>query len=210
MKYLIFLLIIVFFVKSNFAQDVEDIIEEVQDKYDELEDIQASFKQIESFKITGSISETVGEIYIKDGIKYKFTSEDQTIVTDGESVWTYNAISKQLIIDKVRKNSAAFLPRDMLYKYPKEYYSTLLRNEKLNEKKVFVIKLDPRDNTYGYVKSMKIWVEDDEWIIHKVETMDLNGNLSTFEILNIKVNQKLKDDFFSFIPKDGMNVVDMR
>jgi chaperone LolA len=210
MKKIISLFLFFSLIQSVFSQDVEDIIEEVQDKYEKLSDIQASFKQVENFKLTGSVNETVGNIYIKDGSMYKFTNDDQTIVTDGETVWTFNAISKQLIIDKVRKNSGAFLPRDMLFKYPKEYYSTLLNQEKWNDKKVYVIKLDPRDSVYGYVKSMKIWVEDKQWLIHKVETTDLNDNVSIFEIFNIKLNQKLKNSFFNFAPTEGMNVVDMR
>ncbi len=189
---------------------MEDIIEEVQEKYEEIEDISATFKRIESFKLTGTISETIGKIYIKDGVKYRFESDDQSIATNGETVWTYNSISKQFIIDRVRKNSGALLPRDMLFKYPKEYYSTLLREEKMNDKDIFVIKLDPRESVHGYIKSMKIWVEDDEWLIHKIETTDLNDNTSTFEISNIVLDKGLKDDFFKLNATDDMNVVDLR
>ncbi len=210
MKFFLNVILILSFFQFSFAQDVEDIIEEVQDKYDEIEDITATFKRIESFKLTGTVSETIGKIYIKDGIKYRFESEDQSIATDGETVWTYNSISKQFIIDRVRKNSGALLPRDMLFKYPKEYYSTLLREDKLNGKDVFIVKLDPKENVHGFVKSMKIWIEDDEWLINRIEITDLNDNLSTFEISNLLIDEGLKDEFFILKATDEMNVVDMR
>jgi outer membrane lipoprotein carrier protein len=210
MKFLKYIFFAIFIIQFGMAQDVDDIIEEVQDKYDEIEDISATFKRMESFKLTGTISETIGKIYIKDGIKYRFESDDQSIATDGETVWTYNSISKQFIIDRVRKNSGALLPRDMLFKYPKEYYSTLLREEKLRGKNVFVIKLDPKENVHGFIKSMKIWVEDDEWLILRIETTDLNSNKSTFDILDIKIDQDLKDDFFTLKATEEMKVVDMR
>lgn len=209
MKYLL-VAFYIFYTPVVIAQNVVEIIKEVQDKYDELEDMQADFKQIELFKLTGSENETLGKIYIKDGEKFKFQSEDQSLITNGETVWRYNAISKQLVIDKVNKNSSALLPRDMLFKYPKEYYSTLLREEKKNNMLYFVIKLDPKENVHGFIKSLKIWVEDGEWLIHKVETTDVNGNSSLFEISNLKINQKIKDNFFSFNVEEGMNVVDMR
>jgi len=193
-----------------YAQDVEDIIEDVQEKYDEIKDLSATFKRIETFKLTGTKSETVGKIYIKGGEKYRFESEDQVVVTDGATVWTYNTITNQLIIDKVRKNSGALLPRDMLYKYPNEYYSTLLKEEIIDGKTVFVIKLDPKGNVQGFIKSMKIWVEDNEWLIQRIETTDQNNNISIFEISKMQANKNLKDDFFSFLPKEGMKVVDMR
>ena len=209
MKYLIIAFSVIFS-QLLIAQDVKEIIEEVQERYDELEDMEADFKQIQSFKLTGSKNETQGKIYIKDGEKFKFESEDQTLVTNGESVWRYNAVSKQLVIDEVRKNSSALLPRDMLFRYPKEYYSTLLREEQINNKIYFVIKLDPKEGVHGFIKSLKIWVEDDNWFIQKVETTDANENLNTFEISNLKINQKRKDSFFVFQTKEDMNIVDMR
>ncbi|KAA3612037.1 MAG: outer membrane lipoprotein carrier protein LolA [Calditrichaeota bacterium] len=210
MKFLINIILIFAALQFSFAQDVEDIIEDVQERYDEIEDISATFKRIESFKLTGTVSETVGKIYIKDGVKYRFESDDQSIATDGKTVWTYNSISKQFIIDNVRKNSGALLPRDMLFKYPKEYYSTLLGEAEVDGKDVFIIKLDPRENVHGFVKSMKIWVEDDEWLIRRIEITDLTDNKSTYEISKILIDEDLKDDFFVLQASDEMNVVDMR
>ena len=210
MKYIISLAALLLFMQLALAQDVEDIIEDVQETYDDVDDMSAQFKKIESFKITGTVNETVGKIYIKDGTMYRFESEDQTIVTNGKTVWTYNGITKQVIIDNVREDSGALLPRDMLFKYPKEYYSTLLKEEEIDGMKMYVVKLDPRDNVHGYVKSMKIWVDDDDYYIHRIETTDLNDNISKFEISNIKVNTNLKEDFFTFKAAPEMQVVDMR
>ncbi len=192
------------------AQDVKDIIENVQETYDEITDLSASFEKVETFKLTGTENKTIGKLYIKNGTKYRFESEDQTIVTDGKSVWTYNGLTNQLIIDRLRKNSGALLPRDMLYKYPREYYSTLLRTEKKSGKDVYVIKLDPQEGVHGFVKSMKIWVEDDSWLVHKIETTDLNGNASLFLISKINTRKKLPEDLFLYKAAKGMKVVDMR
>ncbi len=194
----------------GFAQDVQDIIENVQETYDGIDNLSASFKKIESFQLTGTVNEINGRFYIKNGEKYRFESDDQTIVTDGKDVWTYNALTNQLIIDHLRKNSGALLPRDMLYKYPKEYYSTLLRTEKKTGKDVYVIKLDPQEGVHGFVKSMKIWVDDGSWLVHQIETTDLNGNKSTFKISQIKTRKKLPDSLFSFKATPEMKVVDMR
>ena len=126
----LYILIVFFFASVLHSADVNEIIEHIQETYDELDNLSAAFRQTDTFRITGSRSETAGKIYIKDGLKYRFESEDQVIVTDGETVWTYNSISKQLLIDRVRKNSGALLPRDMLFKYPKTHHATLLKEEK--------------------------------------------------------------------------------
>jgi outer membrane lipoprotein carrier protein len=198
------------FMTSLSAADVNKIISKVQDKYDDMKYLTATFKQVETFKLTGSQTETVGKIYIADGDKYRFESEDQVIVTDGKDVWTYNSISKQLLIDEVRENSGALIPRDLLFKYPQKYYATLLSESEENNKKLYLIRLDPKDQVYGYVKSLKIWVEDDEWLIHKIEATDVNGNKSLYEITNQDTRSKINDDMFTFKPAEGTEVVDMR
>ena len=192
------------------SQDVEDIIEEVQDTYEDMDNFTASFKRVESFKLTGTVSETAGKVWIKDGTKYRFESDEQKVITDGKTVWSYNAINNQVIVDRVRTESGALLPRDMLFKYPKEYFSTLLRTEKQGGKDIFVIKLTPKGKVTGVVKSMKIWVQDDNWLIKKIEITDLNNNSTKFEISNIDISTKLSDDLFSYKDIPGVRVIDMR
>ncbi|RMH61233.1 MAG: outer membrane lipoprotein carrier protein LolA [Calditrichaeota bacterium] len=192
------------------AQDVEDIIEDVQERYEDMENFSALFKRVETFQLTGTVSETVGKVWVKDGTKYRFESDDQQIVTDGKTVWSYNALNKQVIVDRVRTESGALLPRDMLFKYPREYLSTLLRTEKQNGNDLFVIKLTPRGKVTGVIKSMKIWVEDDRWLIKKIETTDLNGNRTAFEISHIDTEHPIPDKKFVFEAKPGVRVVDLR
>ncbi|MEJ2053557.1 MAG: outer membrane lipoprotein carrier protein LolA [Calditrichaceae bacterium] len=206
-------LILISFILGAFtihAEDVKDIIKKVQNKYDNMDYLTATFKQVETFKLTGSQTESVGKIYIAGGKKYRFESEDQVVVTDGESVWTYNSMSKQLLIDEVRENSGALMPRDLLFTYPQKYFATLLSETKENGKKLYVVRLDPKNEVYGYVKSIKIWVEDDEWLIHKIEATDVNGNKSYYEITNQDTRTKISDDKFRFVPDEDTEIVDMR
>jgi chaperone LolA len=210
LKKIIFLGLSLFIITRIFGADVNKIISKVQDKYDNMKYLTATFKQVETFKITGSQTENIGKIYIANGNKYRFESEDQVIVTDGKSVWTYNSISKQLLIDEVRENSGALIPRDLLFKYPQKYFATLLSESKENGKKLYLIRLDPKDQVYGYVKSLKIWVEDDQWLIHKIESTDVNGNKSVYEITDQDTKSKISEDMFKFIPGEDTEVVDMR
>lgn len=207
MRLLAILLLLAFPLMS---QDVEDIIEEVQDTYEDMDNFTAAFKRVESFKLTGTVSETTGKVWIKEGTKYRFESDEQQVITDGKTVWSYNAINNQVIVDRVRTESGALLPRDMLFKYPKEYFSTLLRTEKEDGKDIFVIKLTPKGKVTGVVKSMKIWVQDDNWLIKKIEITDLNNNSTKFEISNIDTNTRLSDDLFSYKDIPGVRVIDMR
>ena len=57
-------------ISSLSAADVNKIISKVQDKYDKMKYLTATFKQVETFKLTGSQTENVGKIYIA-GDKYR-------------------------------------------------------------------------------------------------------------------------------------------
>ncbi|HGY55371.1 MAG TPA: outer membrane lipoprotein carrier protein LolA [Caldithrix abyssi] len=192
------------------AEDVNDIIENVQETYEDMDYLSATFKQIQTFRLTGSVSETVGKIYVAHGEKYRFESENQVIATDGKTVWAFNRNTNQLLIDNVRENSSILLPRDLLFKYPKKYFATLVKTEENNGAKMYVIKMDPKEDVYGYVKSMKIWVEDDTWLIRKIETIDLRNNSSTFEITDMDTKTKLSDKLFSIYADENVEVIDRR
>lgn len=210
MKYIKFIVGVIFFSFGLiYSQDVADIIEQVQDKYEDTDFLSAVFKQVEVFKLTGSQSELSGKIYISHGKKYRFESEEQTVVTDGDTIWAYNINTNQVIVDKVRENSGALLPRDLLYKYPKEYYSTLLKTID-GQDRVFLIKLEPKENVYGYLKSIKIWVEEDSWLINKIESTDLRDTKTTFELSSINTKKELPDSFFIYEAPQGVEIMDRR
>ncbi|MHB2156597.1 LolA family protein [Calditrichota bacterium GD2] len=192
------------------ARNVKDIIKKVQKKYDDIKNFKASFEKIETFQLTGSQIVTSGKLFIKDGKKYRFETEDQLVISDGETVWTYNRLSNQLLIDRVRKNSGALLPRDILFKFPKTHYATLLGEDEMDGKKVYIVKLDPKEEAQGYFSSVKIWVQDDAWQIVKIEITDLNGNKSIFLLSQIDTRATLSDDLFKFTATPDMDVVDMR
>ncbi len=207
---LVFTIFLFLVFQATAADDVNDIIKNVQKTYDKMENLTASFRQVDTFSITGSVSEASGRIFIKDKVKYRFESDDQIIVTDGKTIWTFNNMTQQLLIDNVRKNSGALLPRDLLFEYPKNYIATLLGEQKVDGDKAYNIRMDPKENIHGYVKFMKLWIQKNSWHIIKIETTDLNGNVSTFEISDIDAKSKLTDQMFRFQETDKMQVVDMR
>jgi chaperone LolA len=192
------------------AQSVDDIVEEIQERYENLENLSAEFNQVEKFQLTGSINETSGKIYVKNGTQYRLETEDRIIVTDGITVWTYSIFNNQVLIDRVKKDDASVLPRDLLFKYPRDYYASLLNTEDYENEEHYVLKLDPREDTHGYVKSMKIWVNSDNYLISKIEYTDFNENISTFAILKIDIKKDLKESFFNFKIPEGVETVDLR
>jgi outer membrane lipoprotein carrier protein len=210
LKIKILFFILLFCAGTYPAESISKIIKEVQKKYEQIGNLSADFSQIESFKLTGSENETSGKIYVKNGIKFRLETEDQTVVTDGKTVWTYSTMNNQVLIDRVKEGEGSLLPRDLLFKYPRDYYATLLEETKIGNEKYYCIKLDPKEGVQGYIKTMKMWIHPKSYIISKIEYTDFNTNVSTFEIRKADITTVLPDSLFIFEPGSDMQVVDLR
>ncbi len=209
MKKMIILMVVCLISISNGA-DVKKIVKEIQDRYEDIAYLSATFIQSEEYKLTGSRNETRGKIYVKDGIQYRLETEDQIIVTDGKSVWTYSPMNNQVLIDRVKEGDGSLLPRDLLFKYPRDYIATLVDEQSIDGKKYYVLKLDPKEGVYGYIKTMKIWVDTKSYIISTIEYQDFNENISSFEVQQIDTRTSLPEELFHFEIKEGMEIVDLR
>jgi chaperone LolA len=193
-----------------YAASVTKIVQKIQDKYEKIDNLSAEFVQVDQFKLTGSKSETKGKIFVKNGIKYRLETEDRTIVTDGQTVWTYSLFSNQVLVDRVKEGDGSLLPRDLLFKYPRDYYASLLDEVELNGDDYYILKLDPKEGIHGYVKTMKIWVNSDSYIITKIEYTDFNDNISYFEIKRVDIDTELANTLFQFEIGNNVEVVDLR
>lgn len=204
------LILTVFMVNLNLlAQDditAQDVIQNVQNAYKDITDAKASFSQTVKFNKSKSQSSS-GTLYIKKESKYRIETGSQTIVTDGSTSWSYTPSKKQVVIDYYKETGNTFSPNKYLFQYPENFYSDLTGTEKMNGKDVYVLSLKPRES--GYVKSAKLWVGKDDWIIKKIYIVT-DESTSTYSIKNIQTNIGVSNSKFTFTPPEGTEVIDMR
>jgi outer membrane lipoprotein-sorting protein len=60
------------------------------------------------------------------------------------------------------------------------------------------------------VTSLKLWVDEDDWIIRKAELIEFSGKKTLYTINDLKANTGLEIGLFSFTPPEGAEVVDLR
>ena len=192
-----------------FAQDditAQEIIQNVQNAYKDITDAKASFTQ--TIKFNKSKAQTSsGTLYIKKENKYRIETASQTIVTDGSTSWSYTPGKKQVVIDNYKETGNTFSPNKYLFQYPENFYSDLAGTEKMSGTDVYVLTLKPRES--GYVKSAKLWVGKDDWMIKKIYIVTEESTL-TYSVKNIQTNTGLSNSKFSFTPPEGTEVIDMR
>ncbi|MFQ5675982.1 MAG: outer membrane lipoprotein carrier protein LolA [bacterium] len=196
-------------IHSADSKRAQEIIKKVQEKYKDLKTLSADFEQEFVWELAGETQVVKGLIYLGAANHYRIETDTQTIVADGTTLWTYSEPDNQVIIDSMKKSVENPLPRDLLFQYAEEYTPSLVGEEKLDDRKTYVLSLTPKDEE-AFIKSMKIWVDETSWLTIKVVQVDINDNVNTYTIENIKEDVELQPSLFSFqIPADS-EVVDLR
>jgi chaperone LolA len=188
---------------------VKQVTEQLHHRYEMIDDALIQFEQHVKFGFSNIEQDFSGRLKMKKPKHYCIESEHQTIVTDGTTVWAYSSANNQVIVDKYKENSNSISPEQFMLNLPANYYASLLGREKLSTGNVVLLKLVPKDDR-SFVKSVKISVEENSWMVRKIVILDVNETETTYTVKDIKLNTNIKDKIFTFETPEGAEVVDLR
>ncbi len=183
----------------TFAQTKESVFQQIKEKLSSLEQVSFNYQSIDNSAIKGKIIAT------KDN-KYKLIFNGRIIISDGKSIWNYNAEEKQVLISNFSSKSSFQLQtiffevinntvpeelKEVTNSKSGEYWSLTLLSQK-NKSDKFVLYLNPENLD----------------IIQIIFTYEnINGN---YKIFGFKINPKISNSEFIFkIPK-GTEQIDLR
>jgi outer membrane lipoprotein carrier protein len=190
--------------------DIEKIIKEVQKKYKKVDLLHADFKQINRFKLTNIESEVFGTIWISQKNQFRLETEDQTIVSNGEQFWRYNKLEGQVLIDHAKKTQQDVFLNNFLFNITDVYESQLISESNIDGKKIYEIRLNPKNPDDSFFKFIKVWIYDKTWELEKVIYTDFNDNEVEYKIEKIDIDPDVSSDIFNFEAPEGVDVVDLR
>lgn len=200
------LLMLMFASGVLFAQDAQEIIKKTQETYSGMDNAKATFSQSTSYN-SGKSESSSGTIYVKGDNMYRIETSGKVVVTDGKTSWSYSPKKKQVVIDNFKEDKYTFSPNKFLFDYPKEFYSELEGEANLKGFDCYVLKLTPRSK--GTVKSAKIWIDKNDYVIRKI-TINDNGGSNTYTLSKITFNPGVASSKFSFDPPGGTDIIDLR
>ena len=200
--------LLIVFASNSFAEDAQGILQKVKQKYDSIKDAELKFLQRTTSVLSPSKQSISGTLFIKKENKFRVELEGQTIVTDGDTIWSYNPANRQVIIDRFKKNARVLTPERVLAASPTDYSASLLGTEQIGKLRTNVLQLMPRDEN-SLVTTMKLWV-DDKWLIRKVVIIDVNGRALSYFVNEIKLNLNIPDSRFTYQIPRGAETVDLR
>lgn len=192
------------------AANVEKIIKKVQKKYRSTKTIRIEFKEMATFQLTGMTTEVSATLQMEGKEKFRLESEDQVLVNNGTTMWRFNKLDSQVLVDDAKKDQQDAMLNSLLYEINDHYFSELIEEKKENGVKKYSIKLTPKPSEQSYFTSIKILVRDKSWEIEQLTYTDYNGNETEYAIEKIDFNPGFNDAVFSFVPPEGIQVIDLR
>lgn len=188
----------------------EDVTKNMQRQLDGVKSLSADFILTSYLDALEQSSETTGRILLlKNHNKLRLEQDGQTIVSDGESVWTYVPENQQIIVSPAEHNGGGMRPDDFLFYYTGHYTPTLVGKEVIDGVMHYIMKLTANDDTAD-LEELKIWVDDQQWLTQKVVYFDDTGSSTTIRFSSIRLNPPLSDDTFVMQIPEGVEVVDLR
>ena len=184
-------------------------MEKISAKYKTINDATMEFSQTVRIGVMKREQSFEGKLFMKREKKYRIELEQQTIVTNGKTVWSYSKPNQQVLIDSVKEDSKNFSPEKILLHAPENYFASFLKKESFDGKQVSVLKLIPKDDR-SFITTMKLWISDSDSLIKKAELIDINENFTQYTVKKISLNNNIEEGVFTFIIPETVEVIDLR
>jgi len=189
--------------------DPQEVLANVRKKYETIRDAELKFTQRTRFPASTLEQRAKGTLSLKKEHKYRIETEDQTVVTDGETVWSYSVPNRQVLIDRFKPSDRSFSPERILGGAGDDYAAAAGGREKAGNTECVVLNLTPRGEG-SLVHLLRLWVDPSEWLVRMAELTDVNGKVTTYTVSEIKLNPGLSDSRFVLQIPEGAEVVDLR
>ena len=181
-----------------------------------LDEVSAKAKACKSIKVDFSYSmvnqkakineEKTGTLLIS-GDSYKMNAAGQTIICDGETVWTYIKESNEVQINALENKDDAMTPSKLLTSYNANYKSKMLKS---NDPALESVELIPNASK-TFTKAV-LGIDKAKKQVKSFTLYDKSGNTFTYKIKTYQTDVPVLPADFVFDAKKfpGVEVIDMR
>lgn len=213
MKKIGFAIVLALFTKITFAQydpKALEILEAMSKKYKAIPTFEASLTSSLTNESEGVKDEFKGKVVVK-GDKYKLSLEDQEVINNGVTMWTYLPAAKEVTVNNFDPASDDINPTKIFEMYKKGFKYLYLGDKTEGGVVCEEVDLVPDKRDAQYFKVKMMIVKKDK-SIQSWTMFDKSGNRYKYTITKFIPNVKVDDAFFTFDPKKypGVEVVDLR
>jgi len=190
--------------------DPAKIVREVKKVLDGLDTCSFDFKTVQEWKGSDFERTLEGTIYmrLKKPFKLRVEREDNLIVIDGETVWTWLPRHNQVQVSDYDREGPEFpSPHTVFERYSKERQAAWRMEDVVNGSICDVLSLITKDPTDVLIT---VWIDRKLHFPVKAVEETVTGDRITHTLANVTLDVKLGEELFTFEPPEGAVVVDMR
>jgi len=196
------------FVAPAAKADVKKIMKDVKKTLDSLETFSCSFKRVLVRKKPDRTTKITGSIMMKKPYKIRVNYKNLSFITDGETTWYYLAKNNQVQISTYEYNEATYpSPHSIFKRYSADRKAVWISSENVNGALCDIVKLESKNTEEPQVT---VWI--DRTLHFPVKTLEEfpSGEVTSHMLDDIKINKKINDTLFTFVPDNKITVIDLR
>ncbi|MDQ3292139.1 MAG: outer membrane lipoprotein carrier protein LolA, partial [Bacteroidota bacterium] len=151
-----------------------------------------------------------GEITVM-GNKFRLKTEDQEIINNGNTIWTYIKSENEVNISENDPEEEAMTPNKIFTLYKKGYKSVYVEEAKEGGELCDVIELSPEDRNDPIFK-VRLTISKKDKSLKSWKMFRNNGNRYTYTITEFAANPDVDNAYFTFDKSKfkGVKVIDLR
>ncbi len=186
------------------------IVERVQKKLSEYKSFSADFEKQFYWAALDRSRSREGYLYMRRPGHFRVELDNgDAMVADGQTVWSYVKRNRQVVVSSY--DGELRNPWQIFVDYSDNYIPLAVEEIKLSGRSSYMLILGPANQSeVRSRKQMKVWVDKKKWWLMQIETVEDNGDITTYKIKNHKENKKIKDDVFAFEAPKGIDIIDRR
>jgi outer membrane lipoprotein carrier protein len=197
---------------AQYDQKALGILDKASEKYEKLSGFKADFVYTLNNDAVGTSAETKGEITAK-GKQFRLKMNGQEIISDGQTVWTYQPDTKEVYIDKFDNVVGENVNPSNIHNLYRKGFKYMYKEEiKVNGKPHHVIELVPEKASDTNYYKIQLVIDKQDLTFSNFTIFEKNGNRYLFDIRNFQPNTAIADGTFTFKKNQypGVTEVDMR
>ena len=215
MKYFWIILIYLLFLDSvgQPVAEEKDLLQLIQKQYQSIRSFSGRFIQSSHRADTETgPKKAEGLVSYKRPGKMRWlykAPEEQLLVTNGQTMWLYDPLLENVTVQKLEKitegTALSFLlglgnlQADFIYRHISK--NLLIGQDGL------IVELEPKKSTAN-LAFIQLNVHPETYNLKTIALMDQQDNYRTIQLMNMKYNLEIEDNFFEFTVTNDMEVIE--
>ena len=135
--------------------------------------------------------------------------EEQLLVTNGQTMWLYDPLLENVTVQKLEKitegTALSFLLG--LGNLQADFIHREISKNLLIGKDGLIVELEPKKSTAN-LAFIQLNVNPETYNLQNIALMDQQDNYRTIQLMNMKYNLEIEDNFFEFTVTNDMEVIE--